>query len=651
MSTPSEFCLLLWIAACFLVGVFFFKKGEFPLFGLVFLVVSGIPSVLDIFAHLTEAGSSLGVANSGLWLLVICALVFYYFSIWRQANVKLFFFLGAINVFILSWGVPEWSPYLGVALILYASFILEGYLRVSLTKPVVVFFLLYLSFEMTGYCFEILSGQIWQDKNVFRIMLAAAVAPFVTFTLKNGVVFSTRFVLPLTDKHESNVVFLSGAYFILISAFSYFMEITGQAGLLLPGVFMFTFFIVIVVLIRFVYWRGFVVKLHKKFMVSGFDYRSAWLKTMDALSETTSADQASLAGLSCLSTELRAKEAAFCSWNGGEVNVNGSLNLSVPTECFSSLVAMKEYVRETRWVIDLFEMQNSPDKYPGVVPELHFRWPRDWWLIPVLMADDVPGFFLICRDNMKSPVLNWETKDFSLAMTKQIWYHYTSEINRQKLTEQAQFIAFYQTSAFVIHDLKNLDAQLGMITENAKEHGEDIEFARDTYKTIGGMQKRLAKTLAQLRSKMSERAGDELDPVNWLSGLKSKLVNKKIALNVTGDPKLLDGVPSRVMKVISHLIDNSVEAMERAPIPFVELDMADQDDALQITIRDNGCGMSEDFINNHLFKPFHTTKGNAGMGLGLFEARQFILDLGGKIVVDSELWKGTQIRMVLPTNK
>ncbi len=45
--------------------------------------------------------------------------------------------------------------------------------------------------------------------------------------------------------------------------------------------------------------------------------------------------------------------------------------------------------------------------------------------------------------------------------------------------------------------------------------------------------------------------------------------------------------------------------------------------------------MSEEFINSRLFRPFDTTKGNAGMGIGVFEAKQFFEGMAGIIKVES----------------
>jgi signal transduction histidine kinase len=58
--------------------------------------------------------------------------------------------------------------------------------------------------------------------------------------------------------------------------------------------------------------------------------------------------------------------------------------------------------------------------------------------------------------------------------------------------------------------------------------------------------------------------------------------------------------------------------------------------------------MTVDFIANRLFKPFDTTKGNAGMGIGVYEAKQFIESLEGTIQVTSNENEGSCFNIVIP---
>jgi signal transduction histidine kinase len=57
--------------------------------------------------------------------------------------------------------------------------------------------------------------------------------------------------------------------------------------------------------------------------------------------------------------------------------------------------------------------------------------------------------------------------------------------------------------------------------------------------------------------------------------------------------------------------------------------------------------MTAEFMRERLFKAFSTSK-STGMGIGVYEAQQYIHELGGRIHFDSELGKGTRVTVVLP---
>jgi signal transduction histidine kinase len=67
-----------------------------------------------------------------------------------------------------------------------------------------------------------------------------------------------------------------------------------------------------------------------------------------------------------------------------------------------------------------------------------------------------------------------------------------------------------------------------------------------------------------------------------------------------------------------------------------------------LTVEDSGSGMSTDFVKERLFKPFDTTKGSKGMGIGAYQVREYILGLGGRLRVDSEPGRGTVFTVWLP---
>jgi signal transduction histidine kinase len=102
----------------------------------------------------------------------------------------------------------------------------------------------------------------------------------------------------------------------------------------------------------------------------------------------------------------------------------------------------------------------------------------------------------------------------------------------------------------------------------------------------------------------------------------------------------------RLENVLVHLVENAQQATTVAG--HVQLNLRMEAAACVVEIIDDGQGMDADFIRERLFKPFDTTKGNAGMGIGMYETREFIHELGGEIQVSSTPGEGTTIALYFP---
>jgi putative PEP-CTERM system histidine kinase len=205
-------------------------------------------------------------------------------------------------------------------------------------------------------------------------------------------------------------------------------------------------------------------------------------------------------------------------------------------------------------------------------------------------------------------------------------------------------------SAFLVHDLKNVQAQLALISTNAKKHGDNPEFIADVFETVESATERLSKVLSQLRNKHVAQSESQLVDIGELINSVVKQRNISLPLvtfdNLNHCEMAIDG--ETFHSVLNHLIQNAQEATNKQG--WVKVELTEQENHLGIVISDNGCGMSKDFITNRLFKPFDTTKGNAGMGIGVFEAKQFIEGIAGIIKVESIQGEGTKFIIDLPIN-
>jgi signal transduction histidine kinase len=101
----------------------------------------------------------------------------------------------------------------------------------------------------------------------------------------------------------------------------------------------------------------------------------------------------------------------------------------------------------------------------------------------------------------------------------------------------------------------------------------------------------------------------------------------------------------RLERVLGHLVQNAIEATPRDG--RVGIVVARRGEQAVVTISDTGAGMSEEFIRERLFKPFESTKA-AGMGIGAFESREYINELGGQLEVTSRQPLGTTFNVILP---
>jgi signal transduction histidine kinase len=98
--------------------------------------------------------------------------------------------------------------------------------------------------------------------------------------------------------------------------------------------------------------------------------------------------------------------------------------------------------------------------------------------------------------------------------------------------------------------------------------------------------------------------------------------------------------------VLGHVIRNAQDAAKAHGHVTLRARRASR--YATIEIEDDGAGMDEDFIRNRLFKPFFTTKASRGMGIGAYQAREYVHSLGGVLGVNSTPGQGTVFTIQLP---
>ena len=103
----------------------------------------------------------------------------------------------------------------------------------------------------------------------------------------------------------------------------------------------------------------------------------------------------------------------------------------------------------------------------------------------------------------------------------------------------------------------------------------------------------------------------------------------------------------QLYSAIKNIVQNAVESVDKNGKVEIEL-VSVSKNQLIIDISDNGKGMSQSFIRNRLFQPFDSTKGVAGMGVGVYQSRDFVRSIGGDLKVTSEENVGTRFSIQIP---
>jgi putative PEP-CTERM system histidine kinase len=222
----------------------------------------------------------------------------------------------------------------------------------------------------------------------------------------------------------------------------------------------------------------------------------------------------------------------------------------------------------------------------------------------------------------------------------------------QRLLQARELEAFQTMAAFFVHDLKNAGSTLGLMLQNLPVHFDDPVFREDALRGIrktAGHLNRLISRLGQLRHELTIKvvsadlnetiaaALARLDP-----GAGSQLVKDLRPL-----PRVrLD--PEQIQKVVTNLVLNALEAVDARG--QVRISTAPDHAAVVLTVADDGAGMTAEFLNHSLFRPFQSTK-QGGLGIGMFQSRMIVEAHGGKITVASESGRGTTFQVFLPTLK
>jgi hypothetical protein len=200
-----------------------------------------------------------------------------------------------------------------------------------------------------------------------------------------------------------------------------------------------------------------------------------------------------------------------------------------------------------------------------------------------------------------------------------------------------------------VHDLKNLASRLSLTMQNLPANFESPEFRADALRVIGTSLTKIDQMCGRL-AMLKQNIELKLDQYDLNELVRSTLQEFKGSVRAEIEPDL-QPVPKVLMdseqihKVLTNLIMNASEAVNGNGV--IHVSTIHEAGTVGFAVRDNGCGMSSEFIEKSLFRPFQTTK-KKGLGIGLFHSRLIVEAHRGTVEVNSTVGTGTEFRVVLP---
>lgn len=397
------------------------------------------------------------------------------------------------------------------------------------------------------------------------------------------------------------------------------------------------------------------VAIDKHFYPQRYDYRHEWLRLSRSLARPGDSADLPVVAIESLAQIIGSHGGAL--WRIDEAEgtcaqvagwgVAGTAPAPVPASH-----PLVDFMNRTGWLVDLRELREQPSLYSGLASaDVEPLAAFDGFIVPLLYRDRLHGWITLQRgEQVRS--LAFEDRDLLKTAARQIAVHLVQFESDRRLAESSQFEAYHRMAAFVMHDLKNVAAQLRLISQNAERHRRNPEFVDDAMRTVAASSTRMTKLIAQLAA--SAESG--VVSVGTMQTVDLASLAERAALACSSGrpvPRVeVEGRPvvfaesERLVAVIEHALRNAQDATPEDGQVLVEVGLDGGKPYLRVS--DTGCGMDDSFVRERLFKPFDTTKGTRGMGIGAFQIREYVRGLGGSVEVESTVGRGTRMTLLFP---
>jgi len=515
--------------------------------------------------------------------------------------------------------------------------------------------------SMFAYDFFMFSDALLFNKVEESLLIARGfiqifIVPLLFITISRNPVWRLKLNISRRVVFHTGTLAISGIYLILMATAGYYIKATGgEWGSLLQTIFFIGAILTFFILIMSRQMRAkLTVYISRHFFRYHYDYRHEWVSMTKALFIKNQDDQLAYRALRQISSLVNS--------TGGGIWIRNEDNVYIYSEDFHANWSHLQpnvdeqefilYLQEKNWIINIDEYKEDQKNYPDLtLPNTILSLSNAWLIIPLNIQSGLVGFIILSHSHANVE-FNWEDYDILKISGHQAASALAQMLDSEALANSKQFEAYNQMSAFVIHDIKTVVSQLSLMVKNAEQHKSNPAFIDDMIKTTEHSVNKMQKLLKQLKRQTTADEDHELDFKKLIESLISEHSHNKPAPQLTAFPEkplTIKASPEQIHSALTHIIKNAQEAT--SDDGYIKIAVTTTDHTIIIKITDNGSGMDQSFIKNSLFKPFSSTKGLSGMGIGVYQCRQFIRAANGDISVESQLQKGTTFTIMLPIYK
>ena len=491
-----------------------------------------------------------------------------------------------------------------------------------------------------------LDADIWVSRGLANVL----VIPFIAIATARNTGWTIDLHLSRGAVFHSSALLLSGIFLLGVAGAGYAVRyFGGEWGRALQFEVVFAAALFAVLVLTSGQFRAKLkVFVSKHFFSYRYDYREEWLRFTRTLSTESGVHTLQARTVIALADLVESPGGAL--WlkdESGGFAPAARWNTPAVAAVEPAQGSLAAFLTRSSWIVSLPEYRAEPSRYGELVlPDWLSLVGDPWLIVPLISGSGLLGFVVLVTPRTTIDV-DWEVRDLLKAASRQAASYLGQVTAAEALIEARKFDAFNRMSAFVVHDLKNLVAQLSLMLKNAQRHRDNPEFQKDMLATAEHVVARMNGLMQQLRIGTSPVESARLVDVDAVlrracAGKSASPVN--IVLESTG-ALTIEGHEDRLERVIGHLLQNAIDASSAGA--NVRVSVIGEAGSAVITVSDDGVGMTPEFVRDRLFKPFQTTKA-AGMGIGVYESAQYVAGIGGQITVDSRPGLGTDVRVRFP---